>query len=266
MSGFFDFMVKVLVEIIVLIIIIVLLIYAVQSVGALSTFEDRKYIALVKFIEKTLNEAPLHKTETWRDYITYNPVRYSILFNYTDKRIYLYKCDSPEMKVIFYNITDNIWAKDLKETNCYPIYTSEEVLDNETIVNISGGVMIEVEEGGKTKPLYVVLYNLGYTEACWYEKGVENCIPRLIINKVYNSVIITNESKIIDISSYFFGLNSSIKPGNKISNDCRYVMGYKKCVVDANQLLKDGKLVMPKLTVSVSKTEQKTIISFTTTI
>jgi len=266
MKGFFTFLVRVLVDIAVLIIIIVLLIYAVQSVGALSTFEDRKYIALVKFIEKALKSLEVGRVETWRDYVTYNPAKYSILFNYTDKRIYLYKCDSPEMKVIFYNVTNEVWAKDLKETNCYPIYTSEEVLNNETIVNISGGVMIEVEEGGKTKSLYVVLYDLGYAEACRYGRVVEYCILSLVIRNIYNSVIITNESKIIDISSYFFGLSSSIDKGMRISTDCKDVEGYKKCVVDAKQLLQDGKLVMPKLSVSVNKTEQKTIISFTTTI
>jgi len=265
MRGFFTFTVRILYEIIVLIIILILLVYAVQSIGLLSSFEDRKYIALVKFIENALKPSEVGKVETWRDYITYNPVKYSILFNYTDKRIYLYKCDSPELKVTFYNVTDNLWAKDLIETNCYPIYISEGVLNDRVIVNISGGVI--VKEGG-TETLVLKLYDLSYSDSaeCYYTEAGEFCIPALVINNIYNNVIITYESKITDVSSYFFGLSSSIRKEDIISRDCINVKGYKKCVIDTKQLLKDGKLVMPKLTVSVNKTGSNTIISFKTTI
>jgi len=258
MRGFFTFVVRILFEIIVLIIIVILLIYSVQAIGLLSAFEDRKYIALVKFIENKLNTLKIGEAETWRDSILYNPVKYSILFNYTDMRIYLYKCDSPELKVVFYSITTDVWAKDLVETNCYPIYISERVLNDKVIVNISGGVMAEIKEKGGADVLVIKLYDLKMSTFCF--KG--GCIPVLVIKNIYNSVIINSASLINDVSSYFFGLASSINKDIRISSDCSNL----KCVIDAKGLLGDGKFVMPKLTVSVNKTEQNTIISFTTAI
>jgi len=275
MRGFFGFMVRVLFEIIVLVIIIILLVYAVQSIGLLSSFEDKKYIAMVRFIENSLKQLQLDQVETWKDYLTYNPVKYSILFNYANRRIYLYKCDSPELKVVFYNITnDYLMAKDLGGTNCYPIYASEEVLDNATIVNINGGFTVEE---GTTNTLSVKLYDLKYYTSCYsepgriggyvgFEGGVGYCVSGLVINNVYNNVIITNESKITDVSSYLFGMSSSINTGIRISTDCKSVDNYLKCIVDAKQLLQDGKLATPKITVSINKTAQNTIINFRTTI
>jgi len=266
MRGSFDLMVRALFEIIVLIVIIILLVYAVQSIGLLSNFEDSKYISLVKFIESSINQLQIGEERTWGDYVTYNPVKYSIVFNYTDGRIYLYKCDSPELKVVFSNVSGTM-AKDLAETNCYPIYSSGEVLNNAVIVNISGGTE-EISEGSKVKTIVLKLYDLNYSEfsytdpetgAIYYQSG-------LIINNVYDNVNITSESNVTDVSSYLFGLASSVSEGVTISSDCEYTDNYVECVVDAKQLLRNGKLVMPDITVSVIKTEQYTIINFKPTI
>jgi len=269
MRGFFTFTLRVLYEIVILIVILILLVYAVQAVGLLSSFEDRKYIAMVKFIENSLKQLQLDQAETWGDYIIYNPVKYSIFFNYTDGRIYLYKCDSLELKVVFYNITNNLMAKDLDETICYPIYISREVLNDATIVNISGGVISEIKEGGKIEALPIKLYNLMYNEFCYPTSGESPepyiCLPGLFIKDIYDSIIISKGSELKDVSSYFFG-SASINKGVEISNDCKDVNGYKKCIIDAKDLLKDGKLVMPKITVSINKTAQNTIINFRTTI
>jgi len=270
MRGDLPFLAKVLFEIIVLIFIIVLLVYALNAIGAFAVSEDKKYIDLVKFIESKLKSLKIDEKAVWSDSVTYNPVKYSIYFNYTDGRIYLFKCDSPEMLLVFSNVSDinreNLWAKDLEGTNCHPLYVSTQVLNDAVVVNVTAGSILELNNGKLQRAMTVKLYDLAYTYDILYSCIDVGCSMDyyyyLAINNTYDYINITKDSRIFDISSYLIGVKSSISRGVRVSKYCENESSNIRCVLDAKELFDKGMLTTFKMTVEIKKTSSNTIIIF----
>ncbi|RDD52564.1 hypothetical protein BA065_00875 [Nanoarchaeota archaeon NZ13-N] len=251
MKGIIGILMKVLFEIIVFIIIIMLIIYSINAFALLSNLEDKKYISLVSFIESNIKESG---SKVWEDTVTYNPFVYTLYFNFTDGRIYLYKCDVVEQKMVFYNITQDTMIKDLESSNCYSIYASREVLDDKVTVRIEGGSLMELEN---KRSLYVSLYNLKYSEETTIVNygGTESTIVTVYganIKDISTSFTISQGSIIKDTSSYLFGLGDKIWKGAIVSSDCSMYSGYVRCMLDYKYLINQGFLFPVKLTVIVN--------------
>jgi len=269
MRGDIKLSLKTLLEIIALIFIIILLVFFLKAIGDFVTSEDNKYIELVKFIESKLQSLKADEKAMWSDSVIYNPVKYSIYFNYTDGRIYLFKCDSPEMILVFSNVSDikdNLWEKDLEGSNCYPLYVSTKVLDDRVMVNVTAGPILEMKDGNLQKAMTVKLYDLMYTYdivlTCIDVSCSTDYYYFLAINNTYDYVYITKDSKVFDISSYLIGVKSSVSRGVKVSKYCDNESSSIKCVLDARELLSKGILTTFKMTVEIKRTSSNTIIIF----
>jgi len=266
MRGDLPFLVRVLFEIIVLIFIIILLVFTLNAIGAFAVSEDKKYIEMVKFIESKLKSLKIDEKAVWSDSVTYNPVKYSIYFNYTDGRIYLFKCDSPEMMLVFYNVSKDLWVKDLEGTNCHPLYISTKVLDDSVIVNMTAGPILELKDGNLQKAMTVKLYDLMYTYNIIYSCIDVGCSMDyyyfLAINNTYDYVYVTKDSGIYDISSYLAGVKSSISKGMQVSEYCENKSLSIRCVLNARKLFDKGMLTTFKMTVEIKKSSSGTIITF----
>jgi len=264
MKGDLPFLAKNVFEIIVLIVIIVLLVYTVNAIGNFVIMEDKKYIELVKFIENKIKSLGIDESAVWSDSVTYNPVRYSIYFNYTDRRIYLFRCESPEMLLIFSNISNNIWIKDLEGTNCHPLYVSTEVLNDAVIINFTAGPIVELSNGNVRRVTVVMLYDLKYNIMLYQGGGIYDY---LAINDISEYKVITKDSRVLDISSYLAGVKSSLSKGLRVSDRCKLDSASKiSCTINAKELFDNGRLTTFKMTVEIKKTSSNTIIIFKPTI
>ncbi len=272
MRGMTFFLLRVLLEIIILIIVLIFLVYAVNSIAGIAIFEDKKYIGMIKFIENTLISIGTNKrgqnTIVWQDYVTYNPDTYSIYFDFKDTRIYLYKCEIQNGAVIFSKVKDSdLYAKDLGKNSCHPLYISKKVLTPDTIVELVVGTGSEVH---KTFVIYDVKEGNVQIPTPNGPKGgftpnQETTVPSLIINDVWSKLVITKDSKIKDLFSYFLGMEDSVYKGRAIPSSCSMVGKQMDCVVYLKNMLNQGLIVAPKMYVMIRVKNGNKYIIFSVT-
>lgn len=128
---------KVLFDIVILIIIVVLIAYAISSIASLGIIEDRTYIRLLNFIEETIANCiyrGICEEKIWIEEFYYNPIKYDLYFNFSDRRIYLIRCDEPEGEMYFEASGGELYR--VFSQNCKILKGSSPILTNDTKIII----------------------------------------------------------------------------------------------------------------------------------
>lgn len=210
--------VKLLFDIVVLIIVMILMFYAITAVANLAIFEDRKYISLVNTIEKAMDSCiKMAQCEEviWMEDFNYNPITYSLYFNYTEGRIYLIKCDEPEGKIYFEADGEDLYR--VYTQNCRVIKRTKPILTPDTKIIIESEnnniniytlkIALERVAFATSNDLYRFDGNIGGIRSSYRD----TCVIRI---KETNTLFEINKDSVRkDLGSFLFGEASKTKTG-----------------------------------------------------
>lgn len=254
---------KLLFDIVILIIIIILILNAILAIANLAIFEDKKYLSLVTNIEKVMDDCIKRRQceeRVWLEDFSYNPIVYSIYFNYTEGRIYLIKCDEPEGKMYFEANGEDLYrifgqnCKILKRTK--PILTSDtKVIIESKNKNIGIYTLKAIVENTiqfssinvhSSNDLYK--FNGGIGDIG--EGPSSRCVIR--IKETNNKFEINKDSIRKDLGSFLFGEISKIRTNTYIKDLNTLTCSNVLYEIDSKQdLLEKGILISPPMQVIV---------------